>query len=257
MLLRSLLPAACLFAVACNEAGPTEIARGNVLVSRGKTAEAIEAYQAAARELPHKAQPRELLGHALLDQKRYAEARAAYQDAVAVEPPAIEARLGLARLATETGDLKEAFEQLDQVLRVQPQNLYALLSRANLELKRGGDADLEQALVDTGRAVSLDAKSEPVLFARGEAFLATRRLDEARQAFELLRKEHPRSPLGWYGLARVAAAAGDRATAIADLQKARASAAEQKQPWKPDEVRADPAFRSLSADPAFASAVGS
>src|SRR6266852_875637 len=113
----------------CSEPGQTEIARGNVLASQKKYADALAAYQAAAAAQPRRAHPQELAGHLLFDLGRSAEARIAYQEAVKREPQdALEAKIGLARLDAEDQRFDDALQRLNGILEKNPQNLYALLS---------------------------------------------------------------------------------------------------------------------------------
>src|SRR5260370_22685191 len=99
------IAALCLFlSGACVEPGQTEIARGNVLASQKKFEEALAAYRRAAEAAPHKARPRELLGHLLFDLGPSADARAAYAAALKLEPGnALEPQIGPARLDSEAG----------------------------------------------------------------------------------------------------------------------------------------------------------
>jgi len=140
------------------------------------------------------------------------------------------------------------------VLQRQPDNLFALVSRANLGVRRGGEADVRLALEDTARAQALDGRSASVLYARAQALLAARRLEDAARAFERLRKAHPRSPLPDYGEARLAAVRGDRTAALERLKLARQRAGELSA-WRADEVKADPAFHALREDPEFLTTV--
>ncbi len=239
----------------CTEAGAAELSRGHVLAARRQYGEALEAYRAAAEARPRSARPRELLGHLLYRQGKPAEARAAYEDALRVEPRgAVEAEIGLARLEADAGQLDGALERLGGVLQRQPGNLHALLSRANLGLRRGREADVALALDDTARALALDARSESVLFARAQALLAARRLDEAAQGYALLHKAHPRSALAAYGEARLAAVRGDKTAALERLGQARQRARESGT-WRADEAKADPAFQAFKDDPEFVTAV--
>ena len=240
----------------CPEPGTTEIARGNVLASRGRHEEAIAAYRAASAAAPRSARPLELLGHVLFDRGRNAEARAAYQQALQVQPAeALEARLGLARLDAAEGKLDDAIAGLGEVLQGQRGNLFALLSRAQLEVKRGRPGDAEAALQDTAQAMLVDQKNAAVLYTRGLAFLAAGQPAEAGEAFRLLQQAHPRSPLWAYGQARVAMARGDRQGALDLLRQARERAAPESG-FSAGEVRKDPAFAALADDPAFAAALG-
>lgn len=240
----------------CQEPGATEVARGNVLASRGQYDEAVAAYRAAAAAAPRSARPLELLGHLLQDRGRGAEARAAYQHAVQLEPEqALEARLGLAKLDASEGKLDDAIRRLGEVLQRQKGNLFALLSKAQLELKRAGPKDAEAALEDTAQAMAIDQKNAPVLYTRGLAFLAAGQPEQAAEAFQLLQQAHPSSPLWAYGLAKVAAARADRQGVLDRLKEAKDRAAPQSG-WSLDEVKKDPAFAALREDPAFSAVVG-
>lgn len=235
---------------ACSEPGQTEVARGNVLASRGQLSEATESYRAAALAAPGRARPRELWGHVLFDQGLFAEARQAYEEAVRLEPSAsVEARVGLARIEAQAGRLAEAIEALSGLLEQSPNNLYARLSRATLAMRRAGAKDAELALLDTAEAMRLDPKGASVLYARGCAFLAAQKPTRAIEAFELLEKAHPSSPLAAYGRARVAAAAQKRADVVLHLRQARSLAGTAA--WKPAEILADPAFTFMKEDPEF------
>ncbi len=242
---------------ACAQPGQTEIARGNVLASRKDFNGALEAYRAAARVVPGKAHPRELLGHLLFDLGRPAEARLAYEDAVRVEPDAaLEARIGLARLDANEHDLDRAVERLSQVLERQPNNLYALLSRASVELQRGSALDTDRAIADTAKAMAIDQKSGAVLYLRGSSFLAAKQFDQAERAFRLLERTHPNLPLAWYGYARLASARGDKASALGQLRVAREKARAHADEWNSDAILRDPTLQSLKDDPEFAAVAG-
>jgi tetratricopeptide (TPR) repeat protein len=249
--------AALQLVAACVQPGQTEIARGNVLAARKDFNGALEAYRAAARAAPGKAQPRELLGHLLFDLGRPAEARAAYEDALHVEPDAaLEALIGLARLDAIEHHLDRSVERLSQVLDRQPSNLYALLSRASVELQRGGALDIERAIEDTAKAMAIDRESGPVLYLRGSSFLAAKQFDQAEAAFRLLERAHPNLPLAWYGYARLASARGDKGGALGQLRVAREKARAHADEWNSDAILGDPTLRPLQNDPEFAAVAG-
>src|SRR5262249_54731188 len=219
---------------------------------------ALSAYRAAARTAPHKARPRELIGHLLFDLGRTLEARAAYEDAVKVEPKgALEARIGLARLDAEDHNFDGALKRLKEVLDEQPNNLYALLSRANVAIRRGGPQDCELAMADTAKAMLISPKSPAVLYTRGASFIAGGRLEEAEASFRLLEQAHPDSPLSWYGRARVAAVQRDRERVLSNLRQAREKAAKAAEGWNPGQILADPEFSFIKDDPQFVAIVSS
>ena len=164
---------------------------------------------------PARARPRELLGHVLSDRRDIAGARAAYEEALKVEPKAaLEARIGLARLDADENKLEDALVRMAEVLKEQPKNVYALLSRATLCIRRGSPGDIEQAIQDTATAMTVDEKNAAVLYTRGCAFLAAREFDKANEAFALLEKQHPSTPLAAYGRARVAGARAEKLQAL-------------------------------------------
>ena len=237
---------------ACAEPGQTDLARGNVLASQRKLDQAAEAYRKAAKAVPGRARPRELLGHVLFDQQKWSEARAAYEEALGVEPAkALEAEIGLARLDAEQGNVPGAFDRLGKVLERAPENLYARLSRANLAMRRAAEGDARLALDDTAFAIKVDPANAAVLYTRGCAFIAARDLVQAKQAFDQLALGSPKSPLAPYGMARAAGAASDRTEVIHNLREARSRAKSSPGSWKPAEVRQDPAFKFMKDDPDF------
>ena len=256
--LRALPTLVVLVVAACSEPGQTEIARGNVLASQKRYDEALAAYRAAGAAQPRSAHPRELAGHLLFDLRRYREARRAYEEAAALEPNnALEARIGLARLDAEELRLDESLARLNAILEKHPQNLYALLSRASVALRRNQPRDLETAISDSAKAMAIDSKSAPVLYTRGSAFIAAKEYEQAAQAFALLQEAHPRSPLAFYGYARLDSARGDRAGALANLRRARSAAGDRPGGWNPAQVRADPAFARFKDNPEFLEIVDS
>jgi len=232
----------------CSQDGQADIARGNVLASRGRLEEAERAYRAAAAAAPRDPRPRELLGHLLFDRHQGAGARAAYQDALALDRDSVEALIGLARVDAGEGHPGAAMDWLGRVLARSPDNLYALLSRANLALQRRAPTDVEQALADTARAMTVDPRHPAVLSARARTLLAARDPEGALEVAALLERAHPESPLGPYSRAQVAAAQGDAALALNELRAARQKAGSA---WRPAEVRADPSLAGISADPGF------
>jgi hypothetical protein len=66
--------------------------------------------------------------------------------------------------------------------------------------------------------------------------------------FEALERSDPQSPLGAYGLARLAAAQGRSTDALLYLRSARSLSGER---WAPERVQADPAFAFLAKMPEF------
>ncbi|MFL5321070.1 MAG: tetratricopeptide repeat protein, partial [Myxococcaceae bacterium] len=183
---------------------------------------------------------------------RNEEARKAYESALMRLPSSVDARIGLARLDGEAGKRDEAIAQLASVLKTAPDNVLALTSHAALCVNRAAPGDLEAAVAETDHALTIAPDDERALYVRGNALLASKNQTDAQQIFERLGKTRPKSPLADYGLARVAAAKGDRLTALTELRSALEKAKEQPGALNASAVRADPAFHFLQADADFA-----
>ena len=120
-------------------------------------------------------------------------------------------------------------------------------------LARGGPDDAAAALVAAQRAATASPGDPEVDYLVGSAQIALRRFSDAQGTLEALQRRHPDSPLGSYGLARLAAAQSRQTDALLHLSAARAAAGSA---WNPERVAADPAFAFLISAPEFKALVG-
>jgi tetratricopeptide (TPR) repeat protein len=115
------------------------------------------------------------------------------------------------------------------------------VAKACLELK-----DLDCAVHHAEEAGRLRGNEEPVLYALGTVYLAAGKPREAELTFQHICEAVPGAASCPYGLALVAARAGDRKRALEQLDEA----VRRKLP-NPDQIAADPGFSSIKDDPEF------
>lgn len=236
----------------CLRGGEAKLREGNRAARDGRLEDAQKAFAAAAEALPGDPRPRVLLGNVLFELGRPDEARAAWREALAQAPDSRAAHLGLARLALDAQDAGAALETLgppgpadevDATLAAEEDTVRGL---ALLEL--GGAGDAERALAAADAALVHVPAHPEALYVRGGALLVLGRYSDAQAALEQLSSKHPSSPLGPYGLARLAAAQGRATDVLLHLAAAKSAAGPA---WRPERVAADPAFAFLSTSEGF------
>ncbi|HEY1087572.1 MAG TPA: hypothetical protein VGE37_07755, partial [Archangium sp.] len=108
--------------------------------------------------------------------------------------------------------------------------------------------EASQALTAAQEASAALPQDPAVAYLVGSSQLALRRFADAQGTFEALQRLDPKSPLGSYGLARLAAAQSRQTDTLLHLAAARTAAGSG---WNPARVAADPAFAFLNATPEF------
>ncbi|MEW5741122.1 MAG: tetratricopeptide repeat protein [Myxococcota bacterium] len=240
---------------ACRKPGEGKLREGNAAAQAGKLEEARRAFSEAALALPGDPRPRVLEGNAQFALGRLAEAQASWNAALERDPSNAEAHLGLARVALEGQDAGVALQHLSSVGAGLESSLGVEVEtvRARALLTRGAKGDAELALSAAEAALALRADFPQALHLKGSALLVLGRYSDAQAAFEHLQATHPKSPLGPYGLARLAAAQGRATDVLLHLQAAKTAAGPA---WKAERVAADPAFVFLSTSEGFLALVG-
>ena len=242
---------AALACAACARPAERELARGNEAAAAGRLDEARAAYEAAAGLDPSSARAQALVGNARWSSGDRAGAAQAWQAARALEPRHPLATRGLALAALEAHDAGAALEELGQLEG--PPGPEVRLLRARSLLARGAPGDAEQALADAEAAAAANPGAAEPGYLVGSAQVALRRFADAQTTFEQLQKAQAKSPLGAYGLARLAAAQSRSTDTLLYLKQARAVAGPA---WSPDLVGSDPAFTFLAESPDFRELLG-
>ena len=240
--------AACL-ALGCSTAAERAMDEGNRLAAAGSLQQALEAFDRAQGAAPGDWRCAGLRGNVLYAMGRAADARRAWEQSLALAPgEATAAALGLARLEVDQGAPGAALARLDAVDPKVAATPAGETLRAQALLARAAPGDAEQALEAAQRALDRAPADPGALYAAGSAALALHRDSDAQARFAALLQKHPTSPLGPWGMARLAAARGLKSDAVLYLKDARKVA---PGPWGPAAVRRDPAFAAWLDDPDF------
>jgi tetratricopeptide (TPR) repeat protein len=228
---------------ACRAPLDGKLQEGDTAARQGRWEDARQAWSDAAALDPKSVSARVKLGVAFFELQRAPEAAAAWNEAVALDANAEEAVEGLARLELSAGDAGAAVERLQRV-KV-PTRAQFKVTLAQALLAKGEAA---QALTSAQEAAVSLPQDPAVAYLVGSSQLALRRFADAQGTFEALQRQDPKSPLGSYGLARLAAAQSRQTDTLLHLAAARTAAGSG---WNPARVAADPAFAFLNATPEF------
>jgi tetratricopeptide (TPR) repeat protein len=234
----------------CMDAATEHRTRANAYLRGNDAAAALHECDAGLAKRPNDVPLLILRGKALFELDRLEEAKAAYERALDAgrgagtdERSLSEAYLGLAVIGSRQGDWASARRQFETLVRINDKDASSHLNvaRACLELK-----DIACA-IDHGEAAGhLRGDDESVLYTLGTIYLTAEKPKEAELTFQHICDVVPGAASCPYGLALVAAKAGDKATALAKLREAIA----RKVP-NPGRIATDPGFASLHGDAEF------
>lgn len=231
---------------ACQKPFEARLAAGDAAALSGKWEAARAAWSEATLLDPKSPVAFSKLGVALWELGLFDEAAAAWSSAVSLDPNAEDAVSSLARLDLQRLDAGAAVERLLLVQAPSTSAFQLVLARALLA--RGGPDDAAAALVASQKAASAAPTDPEAAYLVGSAQIALRRFSDAQETLEALQRSRPESPLGSYGLARLAAAQRRQTDALLHLSAAKAAAGSS---WRPERVAADPAFAFLVPAPEF------
>jgi tetratricopeptide (TPR) repeat protein len=127
------------------------------------------------------------LAEVLWKLENYGEARWQYKETVRLDPGNVPARLQLARIELALQRGKEAQEHVDAVLELQSENVDALLLHGILASQRG---DVDALIVDTDRALAIDATNEAALTLKARALETKRDFEGAEAVYLKLIESH-------------------------------------------------------------------
>jgi tetratricopeptide (TPR) repeat protein len=195
-----------------------------------------------------------LRGKALFELDRLDDARAAYDQALSAgksddQRSLAEAYLGLGMIGSRQKDWASARKHFEALVSINAKDATSHLNvaRACLELR-----DVECAIAHGEAAGKLRGDDESVLYTLGTIYLTADRPKEAELTFQHICDVVPGASTCPYGLALVAAKAGDRTTTLAKLREAVA----RKVP-NPENIAKEPGFAGMKDDPEFVAVVAS
>lgn len=235
-------------AAGCMDSASKHRVQANAFLRQGDAATALKECEAGLADKKDDLPLLILRGKILFELDRMADSKAAYERAVDVgkneEPRSLaEAYLGLGMIASRTEDWASARKQFETLVSINQKDAYSQLNvaRACLNLK-----DLDCAVKHGEEAGRLRGDEENVLYTLGTIYLASNKNDEAKLTFQHICDVIPAAASCPYGLALVAAKAGDKDTALKKLEEALA----KKLP-NPDSIAKDPGFASIRDDARF------
>ena len=231
---------------ACQKPLDARLQAGDAAARSGKWELARTEWAKATELDPHSALAHAKLGVALWELGLKDDASVAWSTAVSIDPNAEEPVSDLARLDLERADAGAAVQRLLLVQAPLTGSFQLVLAQALLA--RGAPDDAAAALTAAQKALASAPNDPEVEYLVGSAQIALRRFSDAQGTLEALQRRRPESPLGSYGLARLAAAQSRATDALLQLSAARAAAGST---WNPDRVAADPAFAFLVTAPEF------
>lgn len=155
---------------------------------QGRTNEALQHYQTAARIKPNYAEAHNNLGVLLAKQQRYAEAIAAFQAALLARPSFIEVRrnmaqtyLNQAKELSSAGQTAEARQVLERAISAAPEHAEAHLALGTLLARTG---DLAAAVPELETAVRLKPENAMAHFTLGKVLANQGKIEAARAQFQ-------------------------------------------------------------------------
>jgi Putative Zn-dependent protease, contains TPR repeats len=111
----------------------------------------------------------------------YKEAKEDYKRLLELEPESVSGRLGLAILYQQEQDFKNSLELLNKLIVEYPNDAELYVIRAGVEKEI---FQLDVALIDLDKAISLSPTSANAYMLRGEILLAQKKKEMARSSFE-------------------------------------------------------------------------
>lgn len=220
---------------------------GHRAAQQGDWPTAKSRYAKASGLEPQNAKAHALTGYAAEQSGTPTEATEAYERAIRLDARNATARVGLASVALENRDAGAALTWLDGL-----DSESAAITKCRALLLRAAPGDAEAALA-LASSFSAKSASNELSYLEGSAELALGNFAIAQERFEALERAERSSPLGPYGLARLAAAQKRSTDVLLYLKAARTAS---KQRWNSQAVAADPAFAFLAAERAFTDVVG-
>lgn len=226
--------------------------KANAFLKGGDAETALKECELGLASKPDDAALLIMKGKTLFELGRFDDAKVAYTHAVdaaggKADRALSDAYLGLGTIASRQKDWARARSSFEMLVRFNEKDAYSHLNvaRTCLEL-----ADMDCAVTHAELAGHLRGDEEGVLYTLGTVYLAAGKLKEAELTFQHICDVVPAASSCPYGVALVAAKAGDKPRALQQLGEA----IKRKVP-NPAQIAADPGFAPLKDDPEFAALV--
>jgi len=230
---------------------PAHVGRGIAYHSLGRLDDAMNEYARAIALDPRCANAYVNRSGVLIDRGRHDEALADCDEALRIDPSAAKAHCNRGLVHRDRGDLDAAVADFTRALDANPQYVEAYDARGCAHLARGrpdaaladfdaalrirpGDPGtrtnrgvlhfeqgrIDQALTDYDAAIAADPRFYEARFNRGIARARLHRFRDAISDFDACVGARPGAPDAWCNRGIVKGLSGDRAGAVADLERA-------------------------------------
>ncbi|OPX21807.1 MAG: hypothetical protein B1H04_06050 [Planctomycetales bacterium 4484_123] len=200
---------------------PARVLLAKVLLEKGRYAAAAEALRGCQSDAPENPEVPYLLGVAHEKRKQYAEALRQYQKACALDPSNDAYVIASAEVLVAQGKAALALELLESRLERIDGGVPMLLLAGELAMMVGQPvkaAGLYRRCLDAER--DYKEKVSWVYIMMGDCYLASRRVAEARGAYEVAVRIDPGDAEIWLCLAKAALAGGDPSAAAKAARRA-------------------------------------
>ena len=193
----------------------------DVLLSQGKTEQAVDQLKRAAKKNPDDFRSFVELSRVLIDQRRHQQAAAPLNYVLERDPENLDALLLWAQLQTLLGKNDQAMQAYHRILQVDPNHVDATLGIARLKLQKADSREAAPLLRAVCQAPDCTAEQRAKAYWQlGIAYGQDERWQDAVASLsQALHEGYPESVDHRYRLAYARYRSGDVATAAKDLQQ--------------------------------------
>ena len=190
---------------------------GNALLQKGDADEAITYFRQALQIEPDYVEAHNNFGNALLQKRKPDEAITQFQKALQSQPEYAEACVGLGNALLQEQKTDEAIAQFRKALQIDPDSAEACYDLGNVLLQKG---NLDEAIAYYQQAVKINPSHAEAQNNLGEALLQKGNVDEAIAHFNQALQIKPDYAAGQFNLGLALSHKGDLYGAITCYQKA-------------------------------------
>jgi tetratricopeptide (TPR) repeat protein len=166
------------------------VLNGMLLLNDGKTADAFNALQKAAKANPDNLVVKLWLGRAARAKGDMSVAQQSYRDAARLSPSSMEAQAGLAEISIETHDFTTLHQVADTAIAINPQIAAPYIWRGIAE---GSQKAYDKADADFHQAIKLDPKNSSGYLELAQLRLFQQKTPEAQTLLEQALELNPNS----------------------------------------------------------------
>jgi tetratricopeptide (TPR) repeat protein len=154
---------------------------GIMLLNEGKTNDAVNALQSAAKDYPKDAFILFWLGRAQLAKGDLSSAETSFRRTADLAPSKLDAQVELAQIAGQRGDMKLLSEVADKTIAAAPRSPAGFVWRATVEITHN---EPDKAEADLKTAISIAPQSSPAYLQLGKLRISQKKYEEGAALLE-------------------------------------------------------------------------